>query len=49
MDFVKIMKEKDLSFNCLINNAAYGADHGYNIPSIEIAEKTLIPNVLGTM
>lgn len=43
------MMEKKIVLRTIVANAAVGCDYGTNIPSVEIAEKTLKTNVVATI
>lgn len=43
------MKEKHITFDYIVANAAVGCDYGTQIPSLKTAQDTLITNVTSTI
>ena len=46
---MEAIKSQGVRFDWVIANAAFGADHGVKIPSLEVAESTLTTNVDSTI
>lgn len=46
---VELMKQKGLTFDFIVANAAVGCDFGQTIPSVEVATSTLKTNVTATI
>jgi short-subunit dehydrogenase len=46
---VELIRQKQIRFDVIVANAAYGADYGQTIPSEETARNTIATNVISTI